>query len=676
MGSVAAVVIVALGLAGAVIAVGLDTATGAPWGDVALAPGWSGALAGLATAASGAFVIRRRGADPVGAVLAVFGLSNIADGIASATVNAVVARGGALDAFEVAVFLGQRWSLVPVLLLPVALALLPDSRLPRQAGPRAAAVTGVTLAVLAMGTLLLAPTRVLAPVFGVPDPRLAGHGAPPELSIPDAVWAVLVPAALVVAVVGVALTLGSLLTRRREEGVFRLQVRWLAWAATVYVAQLLLVLAVVPYVLGEMLNVVATAVMTATIAIVVTRTRLSRIDGVITWSIVSGALVVTVLALDLLLIVTLGALIEDSTALVVATILALLAYTPLRDRLVTEVARAVSGARGDPFRVADMLGERLELAGAPGEQVRELARAVRELLGARGVRIVLDTGDGSLVALDGHLDEQRELLHIPLLVAGEPLGELSVDRPRRPLASSRDRRLLSTLVRQTATAIRASAATAELRLARERLVAARESERLRLHRDLHDGLGPVLAGVRMRVDAARNLAAADPARAAEQLDLASIEIGEATDAVRRTVTGLRPPALDEVGLEGAVRRICSRLDGAGTGAFTVTCDIDELPERSAAVDVACTFLVGEAVANAVRHSQGTHCRVALTAEGSELVVHVADDGAGLHRDAPVGTGLASMRERVDEVGGAFTIDSDSTGTRITARMPLHERMVP
>lgn len=670
-------VVVALGLAGAVLAIGLDTATGVPWGDVVLAPGWTGALAGLTTAAAGAFVIRRRGADPVGLALAGFGLSNIADGTASAFVNLVLVRGGTLDGLDAVVFLAQRWALVPALLVPVALALLPDSRLPTRPGARVAAVAGVALVSSSMVALLLAPARALASVFGEPDPRLAGFGVPPELPLPDAVWTALVPGALAVAVLGVLLTLGSLLTRRGEkDGVFRLQVRWLAWAATVYVVQVLLVLTVVPYVLGEMLHVAATTVMAATTAVVVTHTRLTRIDGVITWSIVSGLLVTTVLALDLLLIVTLGTLIEDNTALVIATVLALLAYTPLRDRLVIAVARAVSGSRGDPFRAADSLGERLELASAPHDQLRELARAVRELLGARGVRITLDGSNGALVAHDGDLDEHRELLHVPLLIGGAPLGQLSVDQPRRPLTSSRDQRLLTALVRQTATAIRASAATDELRLARERLVVARESERLRLHRDLHDGLGPVLAGVRMRVDAARNFAASDPPRAAEQLELASIEIGEATDAVRRAVTGLRPPALDEVGLEGAVRRICDRLDRAGAGGFAVDCEIGTLPRRPAAVDVACTFLVGEAVANAVRHSEGTRCQVTIAHEVADMVVRVCDDGRGLAPSARSGTGLASMRERIDEVGGVFILESDTTGTRITARVPLHERMTP
>jgi signal transduction histidine kinase len=204
------------------------------------------------------------------------------------------------------------------------------------------------------------------------------------------------------------------------------------------------------------------------------------------------------------------------------------------------------------------------------------------------VRIRLESAHGGLEAHAGELDDDRELLSVPLLVAGDPLGELTIDRPRRPLASSRDRRLLTALVRQTATAIRASAATDELRLARERLVAARESERLRLHRDLHDGLGPVLAGVRMRIDAARNLATVDPERAGHQLDLASVEVGEATDAVRRAVIGLRPPALDDVGLEGAIRRICTRLDHSAVGGIAVSCRISELPERLPGVDVAGT----------------------------------------------------------------------------------------
>jgi signal transduction histidine kinase len=155
-----------------------------------------------------------------------------------------------------------------------------------------------------------------------------------------------------------------------------------------------------------------------------------------------------------------------------------------------------------------------------------------------------------------------------------------------------------------------------------------------------------------------------------------VEVGEATDAVRRAVIGLRPPALDDVGLEGAIRRICTRLDHSAVGGIAVSCRISELPERQPAVDVACTYLVGEAVANAVRHSGGTRCDVSIAVRDEHLVVRVSDDGDGMRADSRPGTGLASMRERVDEVGGRIVIESDVRGTRIIAQLPLHERMAP
>ena len=139
--------------------------------------------------------------------------------------------------------------------------------------------------------------------------------------------------------------------------------------------------------------------------------------------------------------------------------------------------------------------------------------------------------------------------------------------------------------------------------------------------------------------------------------------------IRRLVHGLRPPALDELGLVGAVQRLAERC---GTdGGLRVDVDVSgELPALPAAVEVAAYRIAVEAVTNAVRHAGASRCDVSIRL-GDELVVEVADDGVGLAADHRQGVGLASMRERAEELGGVLSAEAVAgRGTRVRAQLPL------
>jgi signal transduction histidine kinase len=219
-----------------------------------------------------------------------------------------------------------------------------------------------------------------------------------------------------------------------------------------------------------------------------------------------------------------------------------------------------------------------------------------------------------------------------------------------------DERLLADLVGPVALAVHAvRQQTAVRRLAvdlqasREAIVTGREEERRRLRRDLHDGLGPVLAGQVLRLETARDLVDRDPDRVRELLDRAVVEAVSSLEEVRRVVDGLRPPTLDDDGLALAVRHRVQQLSEA------VAVDAPEsLPRMRAAVEVAAYHIVSEAVGNAVRHAPSAPCRVRIGVEGDALVVAVDDDGPGINgraRDGRVGAGLTTMRERAAEIGG-------------------------
>lgn len=197
----------------------------------------------------------------------------------------------------------------------------------------------------------------------------------------------------------------------------------------------------------------------------------------------------------------------------------------------------------------------------------------------------------------------------------------------------------------------------------ERLVAATEEERRRLRRDLHDGLGPTLAGVVLGLHRTRERLETDAAAAQAQLDELARLLQDAVADVRRLVYNLRPPAVDDLGLLGAIEQQAQAM-----GTVEVHGVIDgDLP---AAVEVAAYRIALEAMTNAVRHGGGQWCRVGLELNGALHLV-IEDDGLGMPDRFRAGVGLTSMRERASELGGTCSITHrDPTGTTVRAVLPL------
>ena len=214
--------------------------------------------------------------------------------------------------------------------------------------------------------------------------------------------------------------------------------------------------------------------------------------------------------------------------------------------------------------------------------------------------------------------------------------------------------------------------TADLQLARQRLVTTREEERRRLRRDLHDGLGPQLASLSLKADTARNFVADDPAAVDRLLVEFKGQTQDAISDIRRLVHGLRPPALDQLGLAGALREQANSLSG-DRGVQIIVAAPEVLPALPAAVEVAAYRIVTEALTNVVRHAEATRCTVWLCLDDGALHLAVDDDGAGLPADYRAGVGLSSMRERAEELGGACRIEArapQAGGTRVAAWLPV------
>jgi two-component system, NarL family, sensor kinase len=254
-------------------------------------------------------------------------------------------------------------------------------------------------------------------------------------------------------------------------------------------------------------------------------------------------------------------------------------------------------------------------------------------------------------------------LELPLLFAGEQIGRLLASTGPDRVLNMAEHRLLAELSRQVASAARAVSLTRDLARSHERLVAASEEERRRLRRDLHDGLGPTLAGVVLGLHRTRQRLETDPAAAQAQLDELARQVQDAVADVRRLVYNLRPPAVDDLGLIGAIEEQAQVM-----GIVEVHGVIDgDLP---AAVEVAAYRIALEAMTNAVRHGGGHWCRVNLELNGA-LHVIVEDDGLGMPDRFRAGVGLTSMRERASELGGICSITRrDPTGTTVRAVLPL------
>ena len=228
-------------------------------------------------------------------------------------------------------------------------------------------------------------------------------------------------------------------------------------------------------------------------------------------------------------------------------------------------------------------------------------------------------------------------------------------------------RLVGPLLAQS---VRARALAADLRDSRGRAVATIEEERRRLRRDLHDGLGPTLTGIAFSADAARNSLRADPDTAEKLLQDLRSDAAEAVGAIRSLVYGMRPPALDELGLESALRHQASSLQTRGGGLLAVEFEVpQDIPSLAAAVEVAAYRIVMEALSNVARHSTGSTARVLLRADSDRLVLRVTDNGSSVEAWRP-GVGVASMRERAAQIGGDLTWDATPNGGKVQAVLPM------
>ncbi|MFT4166564.1 MAG: histidine kinase [Microlunatus sp.] len=344
------------------------------------------------------------------------------------------------------------------------------------------------------------------------------------------------------------------------------------------------------------------------------------------------------------------------------TVLLVLVVAPLVPRLQRIVDRSMYGDRADPAQVVSRLGAQLTSA-SPG--LSGVAASIRQALKLPYVALLRDERPA---AADG--DRPSRVEAIELSFDDEVVGELEVGlRPGERRLAEADRRVLALVSAPLAVAVHATAVSAELQQSRERIVEAREEERRRLRRQLHDGLGPTLTGIAFTADAAANHVS-DRDRVTELLAALGRDARDALADVRQVVDDLRPPALDELGLAGALQQRAEQLSRRSDGSMVrVHVDVPaEIPPLPAAVEVAAYRIATEALTNIARHSGADAAVVRLRCVDG-LQLSITDNGPRNGRWQP-GVGLQAMRERAVELGGTFAAGPTADGGAVRVSFPM------
>jgi signal transduction histidine kinase len=401
----------------------------------------------------------------------------------------------------------------------------------------------------------------------------------------------------------------------------------------------------------------------ASVARAIARHQLFDIRFALNRTLAFGALTLSALSIYALIVGGFGSLFRHGELWlsILATGVIAVLFQPLLIVFRRAANRLIYGERDDPYRAIASLGRRLEGALPPDEMLSIVVQTVANSLKLPFVALRLQ--DGRVVSVGIPLATPVEFA---LLVNGTQVGQLEVSpRHANEVFAHSEQRLLSDLANRAAVAVQEVQLLEALRQSREGLVLAREEERKRIRRDLHDGLGPTLVGVSFSLEASRMLLDSDRDRADALLVSSGLRVQEAIADIRRLVDDLRPPALDDLGLCGAIQQRADQFV-----SLRPILEFESLPALPAAVEVAAYRITCEALNNAIKHARASSVRVQVRIVNHGLNLEISDDGVGLFEYRRDGAGLQTMRERALELGGRFEIQSLADGTRVCAWFPV------
>lgn len=382
------------------------------------------------------------------------------------------------------------------------------------------------------------------------------------------------------------------------------------------------------------------------------------------WFLLSAALVGAYVAVVEFSAAALG--LRGTASSVLAAAAVAVAFGPARAALQRSLARWLYGDRGDPYAALAHTTQVLAGGADPLGALQTAMRDVAVRLRSPGVRVMRD----DVVLAGGGVGSAA--LTVPLRAANREVGRLELE-PRSPgeRFSAADERLILDLCAPLTNAVAAVGLAEDLRSSRRRLLLAREEERRRVRGELHDDIGPSLAAVAVQAQTAlRRLQRRDVLAATEAITCLQQTTMGAVGDLRRVVDALGPRALDAAGLDGALTEFADQFRSEH---LTVSVELDTLPSLPAAVESVVYRVVAEALTNTTRHAAATSVAIHGSIADGVLTVEVTDDGRGASTyDRLGGVGIASMRARVDEIGGTLLVagGTSGTGTRIALAVPV------
>jgi len=659
-------------------------------------------LVGLSFATVGALIVSRHPENLIGQTFcAVTGLLALGFLCAQYAQHALVVVPGSLPGGVALAWAGSWVNTLAIGLLAYVILLFPTGRLPSRRWRLVAWLYADWLALATLATALKPGPFDTVPAINNPISlgSLAGAFATLVVSVAD-----------LVNFVFIAVFVAAIFLRfRGATGEERRQIKWFAYANALLIiwwgVYLLLqwngALAWLQRMGVPLIDLavntlwgLAFASLPIAVGVAILKYRLYDIDLLINRTLVYGSLTAIVVGLYMLVVGGLGVAFQVSgnplLTIVSIGLIALFFHT-LRERLQHGINHLLYGQRDEPYVVISRLGQRLEATLAPDAILPAIVEMVAQALKLPYVAVALrEPGMGAARPVASYGVAREGALRLPLSYQQERLGEFIL-APRAPGEGfgPADQRLLADLARQIGVAAHAARLTEDLQRAntdlqasRERLVTTREEERKRLRRDLHDGLGPTLAALALKARAVEEHVETEPERARTLAAELKDDIRMTVADIRRLVYALRPPALDELGLVGALREFALQVSRQSPPDAELRIEIEapyEIPALPAAIEVAAYRIAQQALTNTLRHAHAHHSVVRLMVCGEPaavLSVEIVDDGVGLPEAPRPGVGLRSMQERAAEVGGACVVERIApAGTQVLAKLPIAPALI-
>ncbi|MBE0411395.1 MAG: hypothetical protein IBX69_16860 [Anaerolineales bacterium] len=418
------------------------------------------------------------------------------------------------------------------------------------------------------------------------------------------------------------------------------------------------------------------------LSIAVLRYRLWDVKIFFNRALVYTALTACIIGIYVLAVGSLGLLFQAQVnwwIALFATGLVAVIFQPLRERLQRVVNRILYGQRDEPIAVLSHLGQRIKDTLTQDMVLPTLVTTISQTLKLPYVAVSLKRGDKFVIS-ESYGKPVDNYIDFPLVYQGKDIGKL-LAAPRSPGEEFTETEvsLLSNIALQAGAAVHAIQLNNELKRSRLQLVTALEEERRRIRRDLHDGLGPTLAALMLKTGSARNRLVDNQPQTVQILEEMENDLEDTIRQIRELVYNLRPPALDQLGLVGAIKDYAEQINNSNglqalnredSALVIIVTTPESLPPLPAAVEVAAYRIVQESLVNVARHAHAHHCHIELTCDDF-LRISITDDGVGLPSDYRTGIGMTSIEERTFELGGFCRfIPSAGGGTQVQAEIPL------